>query len=560
MVDSTVVNSTVAVSTALLMPDRAGYSPGEEVTIDFGTPLASDGELHVTQLHHVLRTVLVDAGATSASLGQFECGGYGVRFAAADGTGGATAFDVLATPFARPRYGFVVRLTSDVDIDAVARNFRRMHLNIAQLYDWAYRHSTLMPPSEHYLDPLGQEREISVVNRMSQALSDGGTSPLGYSAVYAIGASEVENWQGSILTRSDGEPYRLGENFLVLVDPSEPAWLEHYLAELERVVRESKIEGFHLDQYGWPKFARRSDGASVDLAASFVTLLNAIRERLPDTPFMFNNVNDFPTYATAGTGQDATYIEVWEPHSTLQDLAGLALSARAHRPEHPPILSAYLSCYRDGEVRANAAAALVMATAWSHGASHLLLGEDGNALVHPYYPDNHPLAAGSLDFFATWYDFQVRYGDLFYGPEHADVTEFFTGGINEDVVFEHGSTRFSTKAEAGAVWTRVVRTPHGLVVHLINLVSQSETRWDAGKSETSVIGHGDPIVVKIAPINPGSSVWFAAPESPEMIQLTPTGMGAGRQHDALSAGQSSVVFELPPLAEWGIVLIPIDGS
>src|SRR5690606_3168839 len=116
--------------------------------------------------------------------------------------------------------------------------------------------------------------------------------------------------------------------------------------------------------------------------------------------------------------------------------------------------------------RANHAAGFVMATAFSHGASHLLLGEDGHALTDPYYPRNHELAEGSVDFFAAWYDFAVRYGDLLFDPAARDVTESFTGGINEDVVLTGAA--FSTKADAGAVWTHVVRTPLGLVIHLIN--------------------------------------------------------------------------------------------
>lgn len=534
-----------------LIPDRASYRPEEPVRIELSAPLESAAELVVTHLQREISRHPVAAGATTVDLGAFERAGYGVQLA-----GARTAFDVLDDPFERPRYGFVVRLTDEADIPAVTRTFRRLHLSLAQLYDWAYTHSTLMPPTEHYLDPLGQERDIAVVNRMSAALAAVGTAPLGYSAVYAIGSGEVADWPGSILLRPDGEPYRLGENFLVLVDPSEPRWLEHYLGQLESVVRGSAIQGFHLDQYGWPKFAARSDGASVDLAEAFVTLLAAVRERLPETPFIFNNVNDFPTYATAGSPQNATYIEVWEPHSELQDLAALATAARALRPEHPPILSAYLSCYSEDEARANAAAGLVMATAFSHGATHLLLGEDGTALTSPYYPDNYPLEPESIDFFADWYDFAVRYGDLLFGEDIVDVTEFFTGGINEDVVFSGSAGEsFSTKARAGRVWTRVVRTPHGIVAHLIDLSGQTETLWDAGKNPSDA---REGLAVKIAPIKPTATVYFASVAAPDFVPLVSSGTDAAAQVNALSAGQSSVAFALPEFTTWGVLFIPAE--
>lgn len=531
-----------------LTPTQASYAEGQPVALELSAALGQSAQLVITRVQQVVATVDVAAGAKRIELGLFERGGYGVRLGEA-----TSAFDVLETPFERPRYGFVARLAGGVDVEAVTSNFRRMHLNVAQLYDWAYRHSQLMPPTERYLDPLGQERQLSVVNEMCRALAAAGSIPLGYSAVYAIGSGETDAWPDSLLMRPDGEPYRLGENFLVLVDPSEPAWLEHYLEQLASVVAETELAGFHLDQYGWPKFARRPDGTAVDLAAAFVTLLERIRERLPDAPFMFNNVNDFPTYATASTPQDATYIEVWDPHSTLQDLGALATSARQHRPEHPPILSAYLSCYQEGEEAANAAAALVMATAWSHGASHLLLGEEANALTGPYYPENHVLAENSLNFFAGWYDFQVRYGDLLYDPAQVDVTEFFMGGINGDIVLSGAES--STKATAGAVWTRVVRTPHGLVVHLIDLTGQSETVWDHGKAPGAVRAG---IELAIAPLRADASIWFATVDSPDMVELTVSGTVSADQTDALSAGQASVTFAVPPFETWAVLFIPAD--
>jgi dextranase len=200
----------------VLIPDRATYAPGQEVVLVL-SEAAAEGVLTVSRLQDVVERVTVPAGATEVRLGPREPGGYGVRLGEA-----ASAFDVLASPFDRPRYGFVVKLTDDVDVVAVTRNFRRNHLNLAQLYDWGYRHSQLMPPTDHYVDPLGQERDIAVVNRMSRELAAAGTVPLGYSAVYAIGHDEVDDWRGSLLLRPDGEPYRLGDDFLVLVDPGVP--------------------------------------------------------------------------------------------------------------------------------------------------------------------------------------------------------------------------------------------------------------------------------------------------------------------------------------------------
>jgi dextranase len=538
-----------------LIPTRSWFADDESVELDLDAPTPADAVLSVWHIATQVHRQTVPAGSTHITVGVLPRGGYGVELRARTSVA-ATAFDVLADAFERPRYGFVVTLTDEVDARAVARTYRRLHLNLAQLYDWAYRHSQLMPPTEHYTDPLGQERDLGAVNRMCAELAGVGVVPLGYSAVYAIGSAERDHWPDSQLVRPDGEPYRLGEDFLVLVDPSEPRWLAHYLEQLAAVVDGSGIAGFHLDQYGWPKFALRSDGARVDLAAAFPAVLAAVRRRLPRAPFMFNNVNDFPTYATARSPQNATYIEVWPPHSTLDDLGRLATAARSHRPEHPPILSAYLSCYAEGEHSANVCATLVMATVFSHGATHLLLGEDSNVLTDPYYPRNHRISPASMDLFVRWYDFQVRYGDLLLDPAQVDVTEFFTGGINEDIVLSGpDGVVFSTKATPGTVWTRVVRTSRGLVIHLINLVGQDETAWDAGKRDPSPQAG---ITLRLAPVAEPPVLIWATPDADDGTphELAGRAEGAGSQADALSAGQTYAVYDLPTVTTWALVLLP----
>lgn len=537
-----------------LIPTRSSFRVDEPVGIEFDRPTPADGRLSVWHLATKVHEQEVPSGSSAIQLGAFERGGYGVELHLGTLIA-ATAFDVLADAFERPRYGFIVNLTNDVDPSAVARNYRRLHLSLAQLYDWAYRHSQLLPPTDHYTDPLGQERDLAAVNRMCEELEQAGVVSLGYSAVYAIGSGETDDWSDSQLVRPDGEPYRLGEDFLVLVDPSEPQWLSHYVEQLATVIERTRIRGFHLDQYGWPKFARRSDGERVDLAEAFPTMLAAVRERLPKTPFMFNNVNDFPTYATARAPQNATYIEVWPPHSTLADLGRLATTARSYRPEHPPILSAYLSCYAHDEQRANTCATLVMATAFSHGATHLLLGEDSNVLTDPYYPRNHRIDPESLDLFVRWYDFHVRYGDLLLDETQVDVTECFSGGINEDVVFAAADgVVFSTQAVAGTIWTRVVRTSLGLAIHLINLVGQDETRWDAGKNDPSPQSG---ITLRLAPVGDAPVLIWATPDTDNGAPRALNGLdeAAGIQSDALSAGQAHAVYDLPVLRTWAVIFI-----
>jgi len=194
-----------------------------------------------------------------------------------------------------------------------------------------------------------------------------------------------------------------------------------------------------------------------------------------------------------------------------------------------------------------------MATAFSHGATHLLLGEDGAALTDPYYPRHHVLSEPALEALVPWYDFAVRYGDLLYDPAQADVTCSFTGGINEDVVVTGAPV--STSAEAGALWTRVVRTPLGVLVHLIDLTAQTETEWDAGKTPAAPRSR---VAVELSMVAPDTVVRFATVDAPDLVELAPAGLAVSEHADALTATQSSVRYELPPFRVWAFLWIPAD--
>ncbi|GAA4162165.1 glycoside hydrolase family 66 protein [Gryllotalpicola daejeonensis] len=539
-----------------LIPSAASYRPGQRIEIELAGEASGQSTQRTLVVTHLLEEVArveVDSGTTRIEVSVHELGGYGVALVEDNTIVARTAFDVLDSPFERPRYGFTAKLDAETDAASVVAFFRRMHLNLAQFYDWGYRHSELLPPEREYLDPLGQPRDLEVVNGLAAAFDEAGVLPLGYSAVYAVGNSETDAWKGELLLRADGVPYRLGEEFLTLLDPAAPRWLEHYGAMLARALAGTALRGFHLDQYGWPKRALRGDGVIVDLDRSYATMIEAVRAAVPDAGLIFNNVNDFGTVQTAGTPQDASYIEVWPPHDTLGDLGLLATRTRALRPEHPPILSAYLSCYAtESAERADAAAELVMATAFSHGASHLLLGEAGHALTDPYYPKNHTLPLTSHGLFARWYDAAVRWGDLLFDPAQQDVSEFMTGGINNDVVLDAEGVRFSTKAEPGTVWTRVVRTSRGLVIHLINLLGQSECAWDAGKSPATAL---DGATLTLAPVTGREApVWIEPGADP--LALAGAVGADDEAHDALSASQTTLEFPLPPLATWGFVFVP----
>ena len=149
-------------------PDRTSHRPGGEVVILVDSVVAQRVSVVVTHLGDEVRRSdeKVTVGRTPVSLGVVDEGSFAVRIDAADGSTASTAFDVTANALARPRYGFVTDfLPGRVDGDEVADSLRAFHLNAVQFYDWMYRHASLLPPSDDFVDALDRSLSLASVRR-----------------------------------------------------------------------------------------------------------------------------------------------------------------------------------------------------------------------------------------------------------------------------------------------------------------------------------------------------------------------------------------------------------
>jgi dextranase len=518
-----------------LIPTKATFATGERIDVEVR------GDAPSVSLWHLDRKVAetqVESGY--ARFPAQPRGGYGV-----EGGGAASALDVLADPLERPRYGFVARYDAGRDTGGVAENVRRLHLNAVQFYDWMYRHARLVPPEDDFVDALGQSVSLDTVRRLAAAIAEAGSLPMAYAAVYAVGREAWPEWEGEGLFRADGTPWMLGD-FLWNVDPSNERWISHFAGELRAALAAVRFAGFHLDQYGQPKSALRGDGSEVDLEEAFPALLERLALDVPEARMIFNNVNDFPTWATARASQSATYIEVWAPHVRLAHLAELVMKARSHAPERAVILAAYLSSYRGDEAAARAAERLQHAVVFSHGGTVLLHGEEGSVLTEAYYVRNREISVDSRESARRAYDFAVRYGDLLFDRESVDVTRSYLGGENLDVRVE-APVPVSTDCEPGALWARVIRTTKGLLITLIDLSGQEDDLWDAPKAPAAPLA-GVRVAVERARRNAPRFDFADPDETPGLVRLEPTLDG---RHDTV---------ELPPFGPWSIVLVREDGA
>jgi dextranase len=388
------------------------------------------------------------------------------------------------------RYGFAVDYSPDRDLAGISDNIRRLHLTGIQFYDWAYRHASLLGGGDNYRDALDQPISLDTVRDLIAAVQSAGAAALGYAAVYAAGPVEWPTWKHRALLDANGEPYALGD-FLFLLDPASGDWLRSFTGQLVEATGNLGFDGFHLDQYGYPKYAERPDGALVDVAASFATLIQTVRDALPESRLVFNNVNDFPTWVTAHSEQDAVYIEVWDPNITLGALAKVVTRARLSGGKKPVVIAAYQHVYDSAPAReSDLATAFTMATLFSHGATQLLVGEADRLLVDPYYVRNHVIEESTALLLKRWYDFLVEHDAILMDPAIVEVTGSYAGDYNADCDVSYAATAVTETPTAGAVWRRITSSGSRLVLHLINLAGQGDDQWDSPRNEPSSVGTG----------------------------------------------------------------------
>ncbi len=237
---------------------------------------------------------------------------------------------MLTSPVVRPRYGFLSEFgpgRSAEETDAASLGLRQLHLTAVQFYDWAYRHADLVGSTEEFVDICGRTLGRATTRTLIDACHEVGAQAIGYAAVYGVGMDYAHDHPEQLLYHRDGSTVLAGGPAGHRQPDADNPWHDHIIEQFERALAAMDFDGLHLDTYGSPKIAWDHEGAPVDLAEQFPPFLREVRRRLPDATLFFNNVNDYPTWASIATPLDTTYIEVWDPHREYRHLVALVEAA-----------------------------------------------------------------------------------------------------------------------------------------------------------------------------------------------------------------------------------------
>lgn len=399
----------------------------------------------------------------------------------------STACDRASSWSCAPRYGFL----SDFDKREFAdgsdvRQMNRYHLNVVQFYDWMYRHHGFFPPHSVFQDAMGKTSSMDTVKKKIELLHRYGMKAFAYGAVYGAEEEYRKDHPVESLFNANGQPMKFIDRIYFMDINRNCKWHDHIIDEYRKAI-DFGFDGIHMDQYGFPKEAyARENGKSVlrKLRDDFPALINDTKAALPGSGVIFNAVNDWPVDTVATTAQDCVYIEVWPPNDTYDDLNRLIADAKKYAPNKQVILAAYLRPFSECENPEGImpTAFLAMATIFSSGGFHLLLGENNGLLTQAYYSDYcHLQSQNFISKIQNYYDFITAYEELLFDCSLIDDTKTYTGGINDDYLFS--GVECSTAPKAGCVWTQVRHKSGYKVIHLVNFSGITDMNWNCPQAQ-----------------------------------------------------------------------------
>jgi len=419
-----------------------------------------------------------------------------------------------------PRYGFLTDFSPNrTDIDTALDSLMAYHINGLQFYDWQYRHDTLVPLQDDYLDPLGRSLSVKTIKNLIAAAHSRRMATMPYMAVYAASLSFWESHPEWQLFDKKGQPL-IFEDFLGLMNPApDSPWVGYLTKQCDDVLSGFSFDGLHVDQYGNPKTAFDSVGEAVNIPQAFKTFVNRLKATFSDKSVVFNAVGNWPIDEIVSAQVDFLYIEVWPPDSTFYDLQRIVTEAREKSGNKPVVIALYLPADQLTNIRI--ANAVIIAS----GGSRIELGENGKLLADPYFPKHENRSPELVEVMKKYQDFLVRYGQLL-GPMAVMEKE---SGITLP------SDALCTLRKNKNWWA----------VNVINLAGLADTRWD--KAQPAPTPRVD-INFKIAVQKKPEEVWVASPDSitPEMEPLP------------FTFDQGNLIIRLPELNYWSIILIKYE--
>jgi dextranase len=529
--------------------DRCQYYPNEEVNIIIETDSETEVFIVIRHLGELIKEIKTTIkNQEKVLLGIFPIGGYQVNI-----DDHYTAFDVLYNTADSPRYGFLSDFTiTDYQKDLLQMN--KYHLNLIQFYDWMYRHHELVPTTDIFIDPMKRSVDKSIIVGKIDETHKYGMKAIAYGAIY--GAEEeyyIPNNDEVMKDNEDNDIIFI--NIIGMMDiSSNTKWRKHIIKEFRRTILEMDFDGIHLDQYGFPKYAKSTKNPLIDLAKEIPTFINDTIDEIQDidkeVTIDFNYVNNWPIDTIKESKQPYSYIEVWDPHDTYNELAIIINDAKNLSNDRPVVLAAYIHSYQKDIPNLNKemSALLAMATIYSCGAYPLLFGENNGILSDPYYVNYSKYSKEFGEIAKEYQDFIVKYKELLFVNKR-DISRTFINGINEEVKILDYPT--SSNFQAKTITCKLYENKEFKLLNLVNLLNQENDLWNIGKNKNPIIKN---LICQWLLFEEFEGIYYASPDKNhgELIKL---------DYKIIKHNQGKAIeFTIDELDIWSMIYIKLKVS
>jgi dextranase len=551
---------TPAATKLSIQTDQARYSPGQEVVFTLSQSAAAGAMVRYKHLNNVVGEAALNGNSWQWTPPADDFKGYMAEvYQQVDGQEQILAsigIDVSSSWTRFPRYGFLSKFPdmNEQSVQEVIDRLNRYHINGLQFYDWHYKHhqplaGTPQNPVPVYQDIINRDIHFATVKKYIDAAHSRNMEAMQYNLIFgalddAAQAGVAEEWylfkdanRGSKDKHLLPQPPFISDIFLL--NPANTAWQQYLAGENRKVYEALPFDGFHMDQLGNRNTSLYTwEGASIDLAATYQPLIEAVKEAAPDKYHVMNAVSQYGQQGIAQAPTDFLYTEVWSPYDGFADLANIIKDNNAYSSNTKnTVLAAYMNYdLADNRGYFNTPAVLLTdAVIFAFGGAHLELGE--HMLGKEYFPNSNLSMKEDLKKALTnYYDFMVAYQNLLRDG----------GTFNSPVISNFGQISLNQwPPQQGQVSVVGKKVGNRQVIHLLNFTNATTLNWRDNAGTQAYPQAIKDVGLNLTADGQVRKLWFASPDinggASTELPFTQTGNG--------------VTFTLPSLQFWDMVVV-----
>lgn len=367
--------------------DKARYNPGDTAQITTDTLNTGDtswsGTLYLqisyneTSVYSASQSITIPSGqdttfnfSWTTPTNDFQ--GYLVKISTSDGESKTSAIDVSSNWTKFPRYGYIANYSSSISqstiqkqIDALTQDY---HIDALQFYDWMWRHEVPIERTDgttdsEWTDLFGNVISVNTIQAYINALHEENGAAMAYMMSYAAREGYTDygvdpQWG---LFQDTAHQNQLNVDFnngkyLWLFAPSNANWQNYIANAYKDSINTMGFDGIQMDQMGERDNVFDYSGNAYDLADSFSSLINNVKNQLvsdnANKNFLTFNIVDGTVNGWAlndiskNALTDFGFSEIWWKADNYNDIRNYVEQLRSNSQKKAAVLAAYMN-YKD---------------------------------------------------------------------------------------------------------------------------------------------------------------------------------------------------------------------